>query len=158
VRSGYLFVPLMILLAATQASAARLQVHLIPELSDEKIWRLEVRNDSVESLDVQRLTATFRVDGRRLWSVPTTLTPSLLRPGETGWVTLDASLAPKRFPLQIDWELTWNPHGVPVLPRFWKTERVASIEIRQAPPSMPAAQSPGPPAPRKRPEIPLWRF
>jgi hypothetical protein len=154
----YLLVPVLILLAAGQAPAALLRVRLIPELSDEKVWRLEVRNDSVDTLDVRRLTATFLADGRRLWSVPATLTPSLLRPGETGWVTLDASLPPKRFPLQIDWELTWNPHAVPVLPRFWKTERVASIEIRQAHPSMPAAQPPGLPAPRRTPGIPLWRF
>jgi hypothetical protein len=157
-KSGYLLVPMMILLAASQASAALLRVHLIPELSNEKTWRLEVRNDSVESLDVQRLTATFLVDDRRLWSVPATLTPSLLRPGETGWVTLDASLVPKRFPIQIDWEVTWNPHGVPVLPRFWKTERAASIEIRQTRPSVPAAQPPGRSAPRKTPDIPLWLF
>lgn len=150
--------PMIILLVTGQASAALLRVTLIPELSDEKVWRLEVRNDSVDTLDVQRLTAIFLVDGRRLWSVPVTLTPSLLRRGESAWVTLDASLAPKRFPLRIDWELTWNPHGVRVLPQFWKTERVASIEVRRARPSMPAAQFPGPPAMRKTPDIPLWRF
>lgn len=157
-KLSWLLAFVMILLAASQVSAAQFRVTLIPELSNERVWRLEVRNDSVDTLDVQRLTAIFLVDGRRLWSVPAMLMPSLLRRGETGWVTLDATLVPKRFPLQVDWELTWNPHAVPVLPQFWKTERVASIEIRQARPSVPAAQSPGPPVPRKTPDIPLWRF
>jgi hypothetical protein len=157
-KAGYLLVPALVLLAAGQASAALLRVHLIPELSDEKVWRLEVRNDSVDALDVQRLTAIFLVDGRRLWSVPVTLTPSVLRRGESAWVTLDATLVPKRFPIQIDWEVTWNPHGVPVLPHFWKTERAASIEIHRRRSSVPAAPAPSRPAPRKTPELPLWRF
>jgi len=150
--------PLLALLAASQVSAASLRVTLIPELSDEGVWRFEVVNDSVDLLDVQRLTAVFLVDGRRLWSQPATLTPPLLRPGEAGWVILDPRLVPKRFPLRIDWELTWNPHSVPVLPRFWKTERAASIELRQVTPSAPASRDPGPRIPEPPSHAPVWRF
>jgi hypothetical protein len=148
----------LVLLVVSQASAAELRVTLVPELSDERVWQFEVINDSVDILDVVRLTATFYANGRRIWSVPVMLTPSLLRRGEPGWVTLDARLVPKQAPLRIDWELTWNPHSVPVLPRFWKTERVASVEIRPAPPSTGAAQAPdgGSPGPKLR--DPTWRF
>jgi len=155
---GWILGSLMVLLAASQVSAASLRVTLIPELSDDRVWRFEVMNDSVDLLDVQRLTAIFMMDGRRLWSQPVTITPSLLRPGEAGWVVLDAKLAPKRFPLRIDWELTWNPHSVPVLPRFWKTERAASIELRQVAPPTPASQAPGPRSPEPAPHAPVWRF
>ncbi|HYL81491.1 MAG TPA: hypothetical protein VEU07_11805, partial [Candidatus Acidoferrum sp.] len=148
----------LVLLAANQAFAAELRVTLVPELSDEKVWQFEVINDSVDMLDVVRLTATFYADGRRIWSAPVSLTPSLLRRGESGWVTLDARLVPKRSPLRIDWELTWNPHSVPVLPRFWKTERVASVEIRPASPSTGAAQGPDGQSPGPPLKDPTWRF
>jgi len=155
---GWILGSLMVLLAASQVSAASLRVTLIPELSDDRVWRFEVMNDSVDLLDVQRLTAIFLIDGRRLWSQPVILTPSLLRPGEAGWVVLDAKLVPRRFPLRIDWELTWNPHSVPVLPRFWKTGRAASIELREAAPSTPASQAPRPRTPGPVPDAPVWRF
>ncbi len=48
---------------------------------------------------------------------------------------------PKVLPLRIDREATWNPHYVPVLPKGWAKERVASAEID-------ANGSKGSPAPR----------
>lgn len=149
---------LLVLLVASQASAAELRVTLVPDLSDEKVWQFEVINDSVDILDVVRLTATFYANGRRLWSAPVVLTPSLLRPGEPGWVALDARMVPKQSPLRIDWELTWNPHSVPVLPQFWKTEHVASLEIRPASPSTGAAQAPDKQSPEPELKDPTWRF
>lgn len=157
-RLWWILVALIILLATSQVSAALLRVKLIWELSDEQVWRLEVINASVDMLDVKRVTATFYADNRRLWSLPTTLTPSLLRPGEAGWITLDARLVPKQFPLRIDWEVTWNPHTVPVLPRFWQTERVASIEIQLESPSAPVVRRPTPQSPKAIPPVPLWRL
>ena len=149
---------LVLLVAASPLSAATLRVRLIPEVSDEKVWRFEVANDSVDILDVQRLTAIFLTDGHRLWSQPAVLTPSLLRPGEAGWVTLDATLIPKQSPLRIDWEMTWTPHSVPVLPRLWRTERTASLEIQRVSPSTPASATPKPQTLRPIPDAPLWRF
>ena len=149
---------LLVLVTASQASAAELRVTLVPEVSDERVWQFEVINDSVDVLDVVRLTATFYAGGRRIWSAPAALTPSLLRRGEPGWVTLDARMVPKQMPLRIDWELTWNPHSVPVLPRHWKTERVASVEISPTPPSTGAAQSPDEQRPGPTLRDPTWRF
>jgi hypothetical protein len=148
----------LVLLVSSQASAAELRVTLVPELSDERVWQFEVINDSVDVLDVVRLTATFYANGRRIWSAPAAITPSLLRRGEPGWVTLDARLVPKQTPLRIDWDLTWNPHSVPVLPQFWKTERVASVEIRPESPSSGAAQAPDGQRPGPTLRDPTWRF
>lgn len=149
---------LLVLFVASQVSAAELRMTLIPEVSDENVWRFEVVNASVDSLDVVRLTATFYADGRRLWSQPVVLEPSLLRSGEAGWVTLNARSIPKRLPLRIDWELTWNPHSVPVLPRFWKTERAASIEIGPRSSSAGVAHPPDGQVPAPIPQEPTWRF
>jgi hypothetical protein len=157
-RLRWILGAVLVLLLAGHASAVALQVTLIPELSNDKVWRLEVINRSVDALEVQRLIAILLADGRRLWSQQVTLTPSLLRPGEAGWIAMAVARLPKRLPIQIDWELTWNPHPVPVLPRFWRTERVASIEIRPRSPSTPAAEAPAPRRPRTTPPSPLWRF
>ncbi|HSB71482.1 MAG TPA: hypothetical protein VLT62_19310 [Candidatus Methylomirabilis sp.] len=149
---------LLLLAAASQASAASLRVMLVSEVSDEKAWRFEVVNDSVDILDVVRLNAVFYADGRRLWSETAMPTPALLRPGETGWVILNARMIPKHMPLRIDWELTWNPYSVPVLPRFWRTERAASVEVRPTSPSTETSQAPDSRSPEPAPRDPTWRF
>jgi hypothetical protein len=149
---------IVVLLITNQSEAANLRVSLIQELSDDNVWRFEIINDSVDTLDVQQLTVTFLADGRRLWTIPVALTPRWLQRGDSGWVMLDARQVPKVRPLQMIWELTWNPHGVPVLHRFWRTERVASLEL--APPPAPRGvmrpAEPETPAPLR--EAPTWRF
>jgi hypothetical protein len=132
---------LLLLLTAAPASAYSLHVTLIPEVSDANTLRFEVTNASVDTLDVVRLTAIFYAGGRRLWAQPVSLNPSLLRSGESGWVSVDARMLPRQPSFRIDWELTWNPYYVPVLPKDWRTERADSIEISTAPPSADA----GPP-------------
>ncbi len=105
-------------------------------MSTPSVWRFEVVNASVGTLDIIRLTAVFFAGGHRLWGEPVVPTPtSVLRPGEAAWVSLDVSRIPKQSPVRIDWELTWNPYSVPVLPRFLRTERAASLVI--APPASP---------------------
>jgi hypothetical protein len=121
---------LVLLAAAGPASARTLRVQLLPLVSTAKVWRFEVVNASVHALDVLQLTAVFSADGHRLWAEPVVLTPSsILRPGQAGWVSVDVSRIPRRTPVRIDWELTWNPYPVPVLSRYWRTERAASLEI-----------------------------
>jgi hypothetical protein len=146
------------LLIAGQGEAANLRVSLVTDLSDDQVWRFEVINDSVDALDVQQLTVTFLADGRRLWTVPVSLMPRLLQRGDSGWVVLDARQVPKVRPLQMIWDLTWNPHGVPVLHRFWKTERVASLELAPTPSSRGVMRSVEPQAPKPIPDAPTWRF
>ena len=148
----------LLLLAGSQASAVALRVMLISDVSDERAWRFEVINDSVDILDVVRLNAIFYANGRRLWSETAMPTPAILRPGEAGWVVLDARMIPKHMPLRIDWELTWNPHSVPVLPSFWRTERAASVEIRPTSPSIGTSQPPDRQSPEPTPRDPTWRF
>ncbi len=146
------------LLFASQGEAANLSVRLIQELSDNQVWRFEVTNESVGALDVQQLTVTFLADGRRLWAVPVTLTPRLLQRGESGWVMLEARYVPKVRPLQMNWDLTWNPHGVPVLHQFWQTERVASLELEPAPASRGIISRTEPSAPEALREAPTRQF
>lgn len=148
----------LLLLAGSQASAVSLRVMLISDVSDERAWRFEVINDSVDTLDVVRLTAVFYADGRRLWSESAMPSPALLRPGEAGWIILDARSIPKQTPLRIDWELTWNPHSVPVLPSFWRTERAASVEIRPKSQSTGTSHPPDRGSPEPTLRDPTWRF
>jgi len=153
-------VPLLIvgLLLTSQAEAANLRVGLVSELSDDLVWRFELVNDSVDTLDIQQLRVTFLANGRRLWAVSPTLTPRLLQRGDSAWVSLDAREIPKVRPLEMIWEITWNPHGVPVLPRFWRTERVAHLEIVPPSAARGATRPPEPQAPRWWPEVPTWSF
>lgn len=146
----------VLLLALPAAgSPATLQVTLIPQVSDAHLWRFEVINDSVDTLDVIRLVATFSVGGQRLWSQPVYLNPSLLRPGEAGWITLDPRFVPNQRVVDIDWDLTWNPHRVPVVESAWRTERVASSEVERGVPSASVAPAVEP-APRSRPPLQPW--
>jgi hypothetical protein len=117
------------LLASGSAEAANFRVNWVQELSSRAIWRFELINQSVDPLYIQQLTVTFYAEGRRFWSEPVAISPSSLRPGESGWVSLDTSTLPKVLPLRIDWEATWNPYYVPVLPKYWNKELVASVEI-----------------------------
>ncbi len=121
---------LLILLAAGDpAFAATLDVRLIPELSNSKVWRFEVVNASVDPLDIVRLTAVFTSGGHRLWGEPVVPSASFLQPGQAAWVSLDVSQIPRRSPVRIDWEMTWNPYSVPVLSKFLRTEQVASLVV-----------------------------
>jgi len=115
--------------AGGPAEAANFQVNWVQELSTRSLWRFELINESVDTINVQQLSVTFYRCGRRLWSEPVSISPSDLRPGESGWVTLDTSTLPKVLPLRIDWEATWNPYDVPVLQKYWSRELVASVEI-----------------------------
>ncbi len=116
-------------LGAGLVYATNFQVNWVQELSSRAVWRFELINASVDTVDVQQLTVTFYAEGRRLWSLPVAISPSYLRPGESGWVTLDTSTIPKVLPLRLDWEATWNPYYVPTLSKYWKKELVASVEI-----------------------------
>ncbi len=118
-----------VILAGGEAEAANFRVNWVQELSNKAIWRFELINESVDALSVQQLTVTFYAGGKRFWSEPVSIFPSSLRPGESGWVTLDTSTIPKVLPLRIDWEATWSPYDVPVLPKYWNKELVASVEI-----------------------------
>ncbi len=124
-----ILVVLVLLSAASPAAAANFRVNWAQELSTNSLWRFELINESVDTLKVQQLTVTFYGMGRRFWSQQVSLSPSYLRPGESGWVTLDTSTLPKVLPLRIDWEATWNPYDVPVLQKYWNKELVASVEI-----------------------------
>ncbi len=122
--------------AAGPATTAAIQVQFLPTMSTPSVWRFEVVNASVRTLDIVRLTVFFFAGGHRLWGEPVVPTPtSVLQPGEAAWASVDVSRIPKQSPLRIDWELTWNPYSVPVLPRFLRTERAASLVI--APPASP---------------------
>ncbi len=143
---------------AGQSEAANLSVRLIQEVSNDQVWQFEVVNASVDALDVQQLTVTFLADGHRLWAVPVALAPRILQPGESGWVTLETRYVPRVRPLQMNWDLTWNPHGVPVLHQFWRTERVASLELEPAPGPSGAVSRAAPPVPESPLEAPTRRF
>ena len=154
---------LLLLSTASPASAYSLRVTLIPEVSDANVLRFEVLNTSVDTLDIIRLTAIFSADGRRLWAQPLSLNPALLRPGESGWVSVDARMVPRLPSLHIDWVVTCNPYDVPVLPDDWHTERAGSTDITLAPPPTGAAPSgdlgPATPAPALEPqEADRWTF
>ncbi len=120
---------LFLLAAGNPAFAATLDVRLIPELSTPDVWRFEVVNASVGALDIVRLTAIFSAGGHRLWGEPVVLSTSVLQPGQSAWASLDVSQIPRRSPVRIDWEMTWNPRSVPVLPQSLRTEQVASILV-----------------------------
>ena len=150
--------------AGPPAFAANFRVNWAQELSTKSLWRFELINESVDTLNVQQLTVTFYGEGRRFWSEPVLLSPSYLRPGESGWVTLDTNTLPKVLPLRIDWEATWNPYDVPTLQKYWNKELVASVEIelndfvQQSGPAFEAPHSYGPiestPAPKQAPGRP----
>ena len=157
------FGSLLLLCAASSASAYSIHVTLIPEVSDTKVLRFEVLNTSVDTLDVIRLTAVLSSGGRRLWAQPVSLNPALLRPGESGWVSMDARMLPKLPSFHIDWMLTWNPYYVPVVPGNWRTEYADSTDFSTAPPPTGPAPSatppPAAPSPTVEPiEAPRWTF
>jgi len=134
------------LLVGGTATAANFRVNWVQELSSPALWRFELINESVDPLTVEQLTVTFYgPDGRRLWAFPVAISPAYLRSGDSGWVTLDVGALPPVRPLRIDWEATWNPNYVPVLPKYWSRELVASVEIDA--PEAPDSSSAAPAAP-----------
>ncbi len=72
------------LLASSPAHAAKFRVNWVQELSNDAVWRFELINGSVDTLDVQQITVTFYAEDRRLWSLPVAISPSFLRREESG--------------------------------------------------------------------------